>query len=189
MKIRSFLAFDIPVDVRAKLEKVIKGLAEKESRVRWTRPENMHVTIKFFGSVEEELLLGPVSEVIQAAVRTNPTALLECRGIGVFPNWKYPRVIWAGFAGETKKVIDIQKGVEAALNGFDLHHDNREFKLHLTLGRVKGILKNSPIVGLLGKLGTIPFGEVAVKKLVLYKSVLTKEEAVYTPLRIFNLKH
>lgn len=187
MKIRSFLAFDIPDEVRKNLAKVIADFREKERAVKWANPENMHVTLKFFGSVEEDLLLGEISNRIESVVRGHGPPVLRCEGIGVFPNWKYPRVFWAGFSGETEKTVNLQKAIESTLSPLKLREDRREFRLHLTIGRAKGALKKSPLIDLVEKLGPVGFGEVRVDKLVLYKSVLTKAGPVYTPLKEFSL--
>lgn len=187
LKIRSFLAFDIPAEVRKKLASVISDFKEKEKGIRWADPGNIHVTMRFFGSVEEELLNGELSEKIELATRGFGTARLNCMGIGVFPNWKYPRVIWAGFSGETGKVITLHDKVESFLSPFNLHEDRRQFRLHLTVGRTKKRLKNTPLLKLVEKLGPVNFGEVVVNRLVLYKSQLTKTGSIYTPLREFEL--
>lgn len=187
MKIRAFLAFDIPEDVKKRLSNIIADFQGKEKGVRWVSQDRMHVTLKFFGGVEEDLLLGDISARVESAVSGYGASKLTCQGIGVFPNWKYPRVFWAGFAGETEKVMNLQKGIEVALSSFDLHEDERGFRVHLTLGRVRGRLKNSPITDLAEKLGPVEFGTVVVDKLILYKSVLTKNGPVYTPLKEFKL--
>lgn len=187
MSIRAFLAFDIPKDVKEKLGRLIADFSEKEKLIKWTKLENLHVTLKFFGEVEEDLLLNKIAPRIETVTRGYGSSKLEAMGIGVFPNWKYPRVVWAGFTGDTSKVINLQKMIESSLSEFDLHEDKRDFRLHLTIGRAKGVLKHSPLVGLVEKLGPVQFGKVEVDKLVLYKSVLTKGGPVYTSLKEFRL--
>lgn len=188
MKIRSFLAFDIPDEVRGKLSNLVADFREKEKRIKWVDVENLHVTMKFFGDIEEEFLFGEISSQIEAVTAKNKAINLYCQGIGVFPNWKYPSVVWAGFSGDSESIIKLQSGIENALLDSDVHKDERMFRLHLTLGRVKGRIKNSPIVDLVEKLGPVKFGEVPVKRLLLYKSVLTKAGPVYTQIGEFRLQ-
>jgi len=187
LKLRSFLAFDIPKEVKAKLKNLIADFSAKEERVKWVNPENMHVTLKFFGDVEEDLLIGDISKSIESSIKGHGSFKLSCQGIGVFPNWKYPRVIWAGLVGETVKVIDLQASIESGLEKFDIKKDNREFRVHLTLGRAKTVLKKSPIVELAQSLGPYDFGKVEISELVLYKSQLTKSGPIYTSLKKFRL--
>ena len=185
--IRAFLAFDIPGKVKTPITRLIADFTAKEKGVRWMDPEKMHVTMRFFGSVDEDLLMGDISGAIKSAVSGFKPAKLLCQGIGVFPDWKYPRVIWAGFSGETERVLDLHTALSNALAGFDLHEDKRRFRLHLTIGRAKARLKKSPLIDLVEKLGPVKFGEVLVDRLVLYKSLLTKNGPIYTPLREFVL--
>jgi len=187
LKIRAFLAFDIPEEVKKNLAKVVRDFQSKENGVKWSNTDNMHVTMKFFGSVEEELLLGEISSKIEAVVETYPVANLICQGLGVFPNWKYPRVFWAGFSGDTTRVVDLQHHIGVALKGLGFPEEERDFRPHLTLGRSKARLRNTELSDLVEKLGPILFGQVPVKSLILYKSVLTKEGPIYTNLKEFYL--
>lgn len=187
MNIRSFLAFDIPQDVRGKLARLIKDFAGKESGVKWIQPENLHVTLKFFGDVPEELLVGEVSKKIEDVAKAAKPVALECSGVGAFPNWKYPRVIWAGFAGDTEAAIGLQQKLEDALAEFNFKKDARAFRLHLTIGRAKELKSSGRLMRLVNELGPIDFGKVEINKLALYKSVLTKEGSVYTVLKNFEL--
>ncbi len=187
MTIRSFLAFDIPEEVKKNLANVVRDFQSKERGVKWSNVDNMHVTMKFFGSVEEELLLGEISSRIESVVEACPSTNLTCQGLGVFPNWKYPRVFWAGFAGDTNRVVDLQRHIGVALEGLELPEEKSDFRLHLTLGRVKARLHNTELSELVEKLGPILFGQVPVKSLILYKSVLTKEGPIYTKLKEFYL--
>jgi len=188
MKIRSFLAFDIPTDVQQKLGRLIADFATKEQEVRWLKPSDLHVTMKFFGDVEEDLLLGGISEAIAGVTEAAVPASIDCQGVGVFPNWKYPRIIWAGFIGDTEPVLSLKEKLDSALSGFPLKPDQRQFRLHLTVGRAKEIKGTSRLVQLINGLGPVEFGKVRIDHLTIYKSVLTREGSIYTALKRFELK-
>lgn len=187
MKIRSFLAFDINDDMRGELAKLIEVLATKVDGVKWVKPELIHGTIKFFGNVEEEFLMNNVSKVIEREVKTQAPFHLKGVGIGVFPNWRYPRVIWAGLAGETEAMMSLHARLESALEHFNFKRDDRQaFRIHLTIGRTKSKIKDpSALVTFVEKQVDRAYGEITVDHLTLYKSVLTKEGPIYTPLRQF----
>ncbi len=188
MKVRSFLAFDIPEEMRAELASLIEVLATKADGIKWLKPENIHCTMKFFGDVEEEVLMGPLAAAIEKELAHQAPISLNGVGIGVFPNWRYPRVIWAGLAGETDAAKSLHARIETALEEFDLKRDSRKsFRLHLTLGRVKSKIKDPELlVSFVEKQVDRAFGKVDVDSLVMYKSVLTKEGPIYTPLRSFS---
>lgn len=188
MKIRSFLAFDIPEEVKAEMASVISVLASKERDVRWVAPELMHCTIRFFGEVEEKLLFQKLSPMIEQEVLHQAPVRLEARGIGVFPNWRYPRVIWAGIGGETETVVALHSKLEEAFQDFPLPKDQRMLRLHLTMGRAKSPIRaNSPLLHLVEKMVEHAFGEFTVDALTLYESRLTKDGPIYTALRRFPL--
>lgn len=188
MKIRSFLAFDLTDEVREELGKLIALLSPKAKGIKWVDPHLMHCTMKFFGEIEEELLTGDLTRVIEETVRHQSPIHLKGVGVGVFPNWRYPRVIWAGLTGEVEAAISLHERLETVFEPFGLLRDERAFRLHLTLGRTKSALKNSePLVNLVEKLVDREFGEFTVDHLTLYKSVLTRQGPIYTALREFQL--
>lgn len=188
MKLRSFLAFDVTEEMRGELARIIALLSAKTKDIRWIKPELMHCTLRFFGDVEEELLLGKLSNVIEREVRHQAPIHLLGRGIGVFPNWRYPRVLWAGIAGETESMMSLQAKLENAFEEFGFGKDPRVFRLHLTLGRAKSPIKHpETLMQLVEKLADRDFGEFTVSNLTLYKSVLTRDGPIYTPLKTFRL--
>lgn len=186
MKIRSFLAIDISDEMRKDLASIIALLAPKAKGLRWAKPELMHCTLHFFGSVEEELLLGKFSQVIEREVKHQAPLRLVGRGIGVFPNWRYPRVLWAGLTGDTEAVMSLHTKLGEAFEEFGFQKDPRALRLHLTLGRAKSKIKGSDaVMQMVGKMSDREFGEIDVRSLTLYKSVLTKEGPIYTVLKEF----
>lgn len=189
MEIRSFLAFEISPNVKKSLARLISDFAKKERGVKWLSAENLHVTMKFFGNIDESLLLSDVSKRIEDVVSNEAPITLDCAGLGVFPNWKYPRVVWAGFIGDSEPVIALHKELEKALEGFDIKKDERAFRLHLTIGRARDDLKSSSnLMHLINELGPINFGAVKIDHLALYKSVLTSKGSIYTELKRFEFE-
>lgn len=187
-KIRAFLAFDISDEVKAELASVVGILASKDRDVRWVKPELMHCTIRFFGEIDENLLLTKLAPVIEREVRHQSPIQLSAHGIGVFPNWRYPRVIWSGITGETETVMALHAKLEECFHEYGLVRDPRQLRLHLTLGRAKSPLKETgPLMHLVEKMVEHEFGEFTVSKLTLYQSTLTREGPVYTALRSFPL--
>ncbi len=188
MKIRSFLAFDIPDKLKSEFASVIELLAPKVKGIRWLTPERIHCTLRFFGDVEEELLLGKLSDVIEREVRHQSPIHLQGHGIGIFPNWRYPRVLWAGLIGETDSMMSLHAKLEQAFSDFGFKKDPRALRLHLTLGRAKSAFKDkAALVTLVEKMAEEEFSSFDINELVLYKSELTKEGPIYTALRRFPL--
>ncbi|MFH1654169.1 MAG: RNA 2',3'-cyclic phosphodiesterase [Pseudomonadota bacterium] len=189
MKIRSFLAFDINDQMRKELSLLIELMRSKAKGIKWVDPSLMHCTVKFFGDVEEELLMGRLSDMILEEVSPFKPLKFKGVGVGVFPNFRYPKVIWAGLAGDSERAIEMHDKLEALFEEISIKKDKRAFRLHLTIGRMKGSLKGKEsLVSFIEKQGIKEFGEVVVDKLTLYKSELTPTGSIYTALNQFPLK-
>ena len=185
--IRTFLAFDISEEVQKNLGILIETIRPQSKEVKWFEPGNFHVTSKFFGNTEEDQL-GPIGSLIEKELVGFKTVRLKCVGIGCFPKWQYPKVIWAGLRGETQGLIDLQKKLEESFVPLGFPKENREFKLHLTLGRVRIQPKSDGWVKTLEGLNEKLFGETVVDHLTLYKSELTKKGPIYTAIREFRCR-
>ena len=187
-KIRSFLAFDIPNAMKKELAGIIKVLMPKAKGIKWVNPKNIHCTMKFFGDVEEGLFLDGIAQTITRELKSQAPFSFHGIGLGVFPNWRYPRVIWAGLTGDTEAAASLHARLEPAFEKYNIPSDNRRaFRLHLTIGRVKSKLKDpEPLMSFVEKQVDRTLGEFTVDRLVLYKSVLTKEGPIYTPLKEFK---
>lgn len=182
-KIRAFLAMTIPQTVKKKLGALIHDCQQKAPEVEWIPPEKLHVTLFFFGNVSEVDLMEKMAPAMQKALSSEPPLDLDCGGIGVFPNWKYPRVIWAGITGDTDRLILLHDHLRHVLAPFGVKGDKRQFRPHLTIGRASIIRKDAQVVQLVERLGPIPFGKIPVKNLTLFRSELTNGGAIYTPLK------
>ena len=183
--IRAFLAFDVSEDVRQNLGGLLRTFTPQTENVRWVDPAQMHGTLKFFGDIDEAFLMDAVSQVIEREAQSFAPAQMHAVGVGVFPNWKYPRIFWSGFTGDVETVLGWHQRLESAFTEFNIAKDPRAFRMHLTLGRVRSPLKNAPWLKTLEKMVTRDFGSTTLDTLVLYKSELTKKGSVYTALRVF----
>jgi len=184
--IRSFLAIELPKTIREKIREVQGSLKSSHADVRWVNPENIHLTLKFFGNIEESRVESIVKS-IEEPTRTTPPFTLRVRGTGAFPHLKNPRVIWMGLLDEGGSLVLFQKRLENELEkiGFELEH--RPFQAHLTLGRMKSSRGKDELIGRIETYIEGNFGDFQVEHLVLFKSDLRPSGPVYTPLRTLAL--
>jgi len=189
MKIRSFLAFNISDEMKSELKSISEVIEPRIGDVRWIKEDLMHCTLRFFGDLEEDLLLGKLSDTIAREVRHQSPIHLMGRGLGVFPNWRYPKVLWAGLGGDVEEIISLHAKLEAAFRNLNLEKDPRELRLHLTLAKAKksSFKGKKQLMPLVEKLVTMEFGEINITELVLYGSERTPDGPIYTPLRRFPL--
>ncbi|MCK9152492.1 RNA 2',3'-cyclic phosphodiesterase [Methanobacterium alcaliphilum] len=181
---RAFLAVDVDKTLLNKIGDIQNNLGAAEAPVKFVEPQNLHLTLKFFGDINEEKL-NEISNIISQKVENfNPFDLL-IEGVGVFPSLRYIRVIWLG----TKNIdsfSDIQKELddEFIKLGFD---KERSYIPHLTIGRLKGSTNKEVLVEKIEELSDVQIGKMAVNKLILKKSELTPAGPIYTDLMVFEL--
>ncbi len=180
--IRSFLAVDLPLALRESMLSATMGLRTPAADVKWVRPEGIHLTLKFLGNIEEGQI-EPIVNAVSGVITGQKPLALKAEGAGAFPDLSRPRVIWIGMTGDIERLMVIQKNIEQALSVLGFPTEDRPFTPHLTLGRVRS---NKKFLGLTHKiqgLKDINFTPFTVNELILYKSTLRPEGAIYTPLR------
>ena len=187
--IRSFLAIEFPGTIRKKIEDVQRDLRSSNADVRWVNPGHIHLTLKFFGNIEESSIES-IIQSIEEPVRTISPFPLRIRGIGSFPNLKNPRVIWMGLVelvDEKKILVSLQKELERELKRIGFQPEDRPFHPHLTLGRMRSSRGKDELVGRMEKLKEEEFGDFQIEKIILFKSDLKPTGPIYTPLREVKL--
>lgn len=193
-RLRLFAAVDLPAEAKAALAATVGQLGELlPAGVRWVNPAGIHLTLKFLGEVDGGLvepLLGALREA--AAGMDKAPFPLHLEGLGVFPNEREPRVIWAGVGGDLDTLGRLQGLVERAAAALGFAEERREFRPHLTLGRVRdGVTlaarreMGSVVVEQSGALAPEYAWEVG--EISLIRSVLTAQGAVYSTLEAARL--
>jgi len=136
-QIRSFVAIELPQEVKAALADLQTGLKLPEHNfVKWVAPEGVHLTLKFLGSVASNKIPEIVGAMEKAAKGISPFRV-EFHSLGAFPNLRQPRVLWVGVGGETARLIDLQQRVDTALAPLGFTPESRSFSPHLTLARLR----------------------------------------------------
>ena len=184
--IRSFLAIELPKPILGKIEEVQGDLRSTHADVRWVSPEKIHVTLKFFGNIEEsriDLIFKSIEEPMRDALPFS----VRVRGAGAFPSLKNPRVIWMGLADGKEMLISLQKQIEDRLEKIGFEPEDRPFQPHLTLGRMKSSRGKEELVRRMEKYTEEEFGAFQVERVVLFKSDLRPSGPVYTLLRELRL--
>lgn len=184
--IRTFVAVPISEALIQSASDYQEYLKRLEAPVRWVRPENLHVTLKFLGDMDPARISG-VTFAVRAALASETSFTAALGGSGVFPNSRSPRVVWMGFEQGASRLSRLANRVDSAVAGLGFERETRDFRPHVTLGRVKS---NKGIAPLLNTLEINPFegGKMSVEEVWLMKSTLTPEGAVYEKLETFILR-
>jgi len=180
MSIRSFIAVEIPDDVQEQLGRIAGKLRDSGAKVRWARPENIHLTLKFLGDVDDNDI-PKVCDVMRESVEGLKPFDVRIAGLGTFPPNGPPRVVWAGIAGDTEPLIALAEDLDARLvEAIGVPGEHRKFHPHLTLGRVKSTRGAQPLRDAMTALEPVDLGLFQVNALALFMSKLDRGGSIYT---------
>jgi RNA 2',3'-cyclic 3'-phosphodiesterase len=176
---RVFVAVFPPPELREEVLAKARRLSLR-GRVRWSRPENVHLTLKFLGDVREEVLTGLCAalEVCERHVAFDA----RLAGFGAFPSARRAQILWVGIGVGSDELRSLATDLDAALAPLGFEREKRPYTPHLTLGRARGqpaSFEPPPEEYL---------GEFRVRRVELMESTLTPEGAVYRTVRAFALK-
>lgn len=195
---RCFLAVDPPEAVREAIAAVQGRLGTEVDGVRWVVAENLHLTLRFLGEIDEARAAAVVAATERVAAAHGPIDV-EAAGLGVFPGPVRPRVVWVGLGSSEPAAISgsaavgrLARAVEQALvpAGFPL--ESRPFRAHLTIGRSKHRDGHSgrgasALIDALAAAGSPRFGAWTLRDVVLFRSHLGPRGPRYEALRRFPL--
>jgi len=184
--IRSFLAIELPKPILGKIEEVQGDLRSTHADVRWVSPEKIHLTLKFFGNIEEsriDLIFKSIEEPVRDALPFS----VRVEGVGAFPSLKNPRVVWMGLDDGKERLVSLQKQLEDCLEKIGFEPEDRPFQPHLTLGRMKSTQGKEELVRGMEKYREEEFGAFQVERVVLFKSELRPSGPIYTLLRVLRM--
>ena len=190
-RVRTFIAIELEGPLRKRLAEVQEQLEAQmpPGLVRWVKPESIHLTLKFLGGVPAARL-GEIGEGLERACRGFAPFAFQVTGLGCFPNFRRPTVVWVGVEEPEGTLARLQEAVEREMARLGFPPEGRAFTPHLTLGRTRRqagsralrqvgeLIKNTP----LGKLG-----EIKVEAISLMRSDLLPTGAVYTRLKLVPL--
>jgi len=180
--IRSFIAIDVDDAIIARLATLQQELRGADAQVSWSRPEGMHLTLKFLGNVPEERIPA-IGDALQGVAAGRKPFRISMEGTGGFPNLRRPRVLWAAVREGRETLISLAGAVDTALAGLGFPPEDRPFSPHLTLGRVKAPNGLECLTAAMQSHTGDSFGEATVREVILYRSELSPKGARYTPLQ------
>ena len=183
---RLFLAVPVPQPVENRLEEILKK-ASGFREVKWVGKEQLHITLRFIGNLDENSI-PKLEGLVQGAVSGFRPFESEIEGLEAFPNLNRPRVLFAPLVRGEESFRDLEKSISSALEGMGLQAEEREFHPHLTLGRVKEEQDARAAVQFLQSFFPFKGGAWKVDRFYLMKSQLTSERPIYTKLEEFELK-
>jgi 2'-5' RNA ligase len=187
MAIRSFLAFELPYEIRQTLSAVSEDGRAAPLNIRWVRVANIHLTVVFMGNIEEARI-DPIKELARGVCDQYAPFRIQVNGAGLFGSRRNPRVLWIGLGGDMDRMSSFREDLQKGLAPFGIKEERRPFRPHLTLGRFrKGAKADSALNDLLSKYQDLNGPECILREFVLFKSDLKPDGAVYTRLGAWSL--
>jgi len=180
MGIRSFLAFELPEDIKTIVTRVSGEMRKSGLEVRWVRPEFIHLTVVFMGDIQSEQIPS-MGEEIKAVCSSHPPFGISLKPMGCFPNSRSPRVIWLGIDGDLERMSHFRDQLQEGLAPFRIKGEERAFRPHLTLGRFrKPGKKQTELDQLLAGYRDLSSPSCTLDELALFRSDLKPGGAVYS---------
>jgi 2'-5' RNA ligase len=183
--IRTFICIEIPDSIQERIGRLQDELRPVKALVSWTKPSNIHLTLKFLGGVQASRIERVHKAVERAAVGMSPFEI-EVGGAGCFPSARNPRVPWVGLSQIPEPLKQLSGNLEDELERLGFAREKRKFSPHLTIGRLREP-KNAQLVAekLTGE-GFDPEPFLATEVIVM-RSDLKPTGSIYTPQAIINL--
>jgi len=186
--LRTFVAVEIPFEVRDRARRLIDQLSVTAAKVKWVEPEHMHWTLKFLGDVG--ILETPaICEAVMRAVEPLAPFDIEALGAGAFPDVHRPRTVWIGTGRGSEQMVELHDAIEHELAKLGYRAENRRFRPHLTIGRVRQSPTGIDELGeLLRQNADFSSGLSTVYEVVVFSSQLSTRGPTYDPLCHAELK-
>jgi RNA 2',3'-cyclic 3'-phosphodiesterase len=175
---RAFVAIELDAPLRGAIGDLQARLRLRLAGIRLVRPEGIHLTLRFLGDTSPAQV-ETLRPRLAAAAAECPTADARVAGLGTFPERGSPRVLWLELE-VPPPILDLQRACERAARTAGFEREERPFRAHLTLGRWR---ERTPRPDLT----PADLGATRLDTLVLFRSDLRPDGAVYTPLARFPL--
>ncbi len=188
--VRAFFAIQLPQVVKVKIKTSCAAIQQDISSInlKWVNPENLHITLKFLGEIDLQLV-GMYSKLVNDRVGRLKAFELEIMGMGVFPQIKKARVLWVG-CNNCDSLLQISKMLEEIGSNLGLPLETKKFSAHITIARIKFPLTPGE-ANILGNHLTanehLSFGSWKVNNFSFFKSELRSSGPIYTLLNTFKL--
>lgn len=183
--IRAFIAVELSAEMREQvgdlMERLEKGIHFTRSQPRWSRPDGLHLTVRFLGRISPDQVKKIGGAMYQAGAETAPFDV-SARGLGVFPHEDSPRVLWVGVKRGADELISIYRRLNWRLGKLGFEPEARPYQPHLTLARFQSGAGAREMMTVVASHRRAYCGDCRVSRIGLFQSELLPDGARYTEL-------
>jgi 2'-5' RNA ligase len=180
---RAFLGISVPDGVKHKILEIQKKFSGFD--IKFVEPENLHFNLKFFREISDEQV-GGLKKILEEIAKKYGPFEIEIRGLGVFPNKNYIRVIWIGVKEGFNAITSLAEAIQDSIESIGFSREEK-FVPHLTLGRVRTARNKEELKILIEELENIEIGKMKVDTIKLFRSKLSPSGPVYEEVFDINL--
>lgn len=183
---RTFLAIEIEPYIKNKIEESQEIIADSESsNIKFVEIENIHLTLKFFGEIDENQL-EQITDIINQSIKKYEPYTIKIVNIGAFPNIYNPRVIWTGIKDKNNTTVKLIEELDKKFNKIGFKKE-KNYVPHITIGRVKNISDKEKLSQTLKNINKKYHGKMEIKSICLKSSTLTPDGPIYKNIKEFDL--
>ena len=183
--IRTFICIEIPESIKSRIDRLQDALRQIEAQVSWTRPSNIHLTLKFLGGVAPARIEA-IGKALELAANGIAPLEVEIGGVGCFPSARNPRVFWVGVSHVTDQLRQLYANIEDQLAREGFAREKRKFSPHLTIGRVRAPHNSNRVAEALTA-SDFESDRFIAKEVILMRSDLNPAGSIYTPQSVIRL--
>ena len=185
--IRAFIAVEIDNQTKQKISELISDLKKSNADVKWITENQMHLTLKFLGNIDENKV-ADISNALSGIADNLSAFTINFSGLGAFPGMNHPRVVWLGVNKGAESLIKLNEKIETAMEKTGFKKENRKFEPHLTLARIRSSKNISNLIKLIDEVNFSAENDTHIDKLVLFQSTLNPKGALYKIILGKNLR-
>jgi 2'-5' RNA ligase len=179
---RAFLGISISDELKHKILEIQKKFSDFD--IKFVEPENLHFNLKFFREISDEQVEG-LKKILEEITEKFEPFEIEIKGLGVFPNKNYIRVIWVGVKEGFNTITSMAESIQDSIESVGFLREEK-FVPHLTLGRVRTARNKEELKRLVEESENIEIGKMKVDMIKLFRSKLSPHGPVYE--EVFNIK-
>lgn len=185
MSHRLFIAIELNKSVTQELDRLCRRLQHKydlnDRAIKWVKSSNIHLTLKFLGDVVDGDIPSVCDTLTEVAEQFNPFDF-EIADCGYFPPKSAARILWAGIQEGQEDLQALAEVIDMAYNALGFPLENKPFRAHLTLARIKQAKVGYEVREALEQVEPFSLTHQSVSQIALIESILTRNGPEYTPM-------
>lgn len=183
---RLFIAINFPAGIKRNIRNNIQDLILAYPKISWTKTENIHLTLKFLGSVDEKKI-SVISDAIKNITETEETFFLDFTGFGFFD--RNDLIVWVGIKNSSE-LQNVVARIETSMEIIGFAGEKRNYSPHVTLGRARNLSEEERLKFKLSlkKHSQTVKSSYKVSEIILMQSTLSPHGSIYNPVEKFTLR-